>query len=83
MSGIVLQTDVERKAIQIRTKQNQRERDMGLALDPKCKITADKKQFGKKDLTLDELQPGYEVKMIVRRADMLIIEMKVKKPKET
>jgi len=82
LSGVVLQTDTTRNAIQIRAKQNQREREFGLLLDPKCKIKADKKEFGKKQLTLEEIQPGYEVKMLVRRADMRIIEMKVKKPKE-
>lgn len=78
--GEVLQIDTQRNAIQIRNKRTGR--PMGLLLDAKCKIKADKKQFGKKELTLEELGAGYLVELTVRRADMHIIEMRVKKPKE-
>lgn len=76
----VLQVDTERNAIQIQPKRNAK--PMGLRLDSKCKIKADKKQFGKKDLSLAEVEAGYQVELTVRRADMQVIEMKVKKPKE-
>ncbi|HLG14827.1 MAG TPA: hypothetical protein VJH03_10050 [Blastocatellia bacterium] len=79
VSGEVLQVDLERKAIQIRAKN--RKQAVGYGLDPKCKIRADKKEFEKSELKLDEVQAGYEVELTVRRADLLVIEMKVKKPK--
>jgi len=80
LSGVVLQTDLDRYAIQIRTKEKQRV--IGFALDPKCKIKGDKKQFGKKELTLEEVEAGYQVELTVRQVDRRVIEMKVKKPKE-
>jgi hypothetical protein len=80
LSGEVLQVDVARNAIQIRNKQNKK--PAGFALDPKCKIKADAKSFDKKELKLDEIEPGYEVELTVRQADSQVIEMKVKKPKK-
>ena len=79
VSGEVLRIDTERKAIQISAKD--RKRPQGYGLDPKCKIKADKKEFEKSELKLEEIQIGYEVELTVRQADMLVIEMKVKKPK--
>lgn len=80
VSGEVLQVDVERNAIQVRDKQNKK--PSGFALDPKCKIKADAKDFDKKELKLDEIEPGYDVELTVRPADLQVIEMKVKKPKK-
>ncbi len=80
VTGELLQIDLERRAVQIRTKP--KGTLLGLAIDPKCDIKGDKKQFGKKELKLEELLPGYPVELVVRRADMHIIEMKVKKPKD-
>ncbi len=82
MSGEVLQIDLERNAIQIRMKRNNRMVDAGFALDAQCRIKADKKQFGKGQLELGELKAGYLVEMTVRPSDMLVIEMKVKLPRE-
>ena len=85
IKGELLQVDASRNAIQIRSEQSKGKegsRPMGFALDAKCKIKADKKEFGKKELELEELEAGYEVELTVRREDMLVIEMKVKKPKE-
>ncbi len=76
-SGIVVHTDLTRVAIQIKTKRGQLK---GFAIDPKCEIKADKKQFGKKKLLLSEVEPDYQVDLTVRQADMNVIEMKVKRP---
>ncbi len=80
VSGEVVQIDTTRNAIQVRNKDNKR--TMGFALDEKCKIKADKKEFGKKELELADLQEGYEVELTIRQADRKVIEIKVKKPKE-
>lgn len=82
VSGEVLQIDTTRNAIQVSVKVRNNKRNMGFALDEKCKIKADKKQFGKKELELGELQPGYEVELTIRQTDRKVVEMKVKKPKE-
>lgn len=78
VSGEVLQVDLERKAIQIRSKE--RKQPVGYAIDAKCKIKAAKKEFDKKELELEEVQPGYRVELTVRRVDLHVIEMKVRKP---
>lgn len=78
VSGEVLQVDLERKAIQIRSKE--RKQPIGYAIDSKCKIKAAKKEFDKKELELEEVQPGYQVELTVRRVDLHVIEMKVRKP---
>jgi hypothetical protein len=80
VSGEVIQVDSTRNAIQIRD--TRRKRDVGFALDAKCKIKADEKQFGKKELKLDEIETGFLVDLTVRQADLVVIEMKVKKPKK-
>ena len=80
LTGDLLQVDTERNAIQIRIKRT--EKLMGFLVDSKCKIKGDKKQFEKKDLALAELEAGYQLELKVRRADIHVIEMKVKKPKE-
>ena len=80
LTGELLQIDSERNAIQIQIKKNPK--PMGLLVDPKCKIKGDKKQFTKKDLTLTDLEAGYQLELVVRRADRHVIEMKVKKQKE-
>lgn len=74
-----MKIDTNRRAIQINS--GARKRAVGYALDPKCKIKADQKEFEKSELKLDEVQIGYEVELTIRQADMLVIEMKVKKPK--
>ncbi|PYP87085.1 MAG: hypothetical protein DMF61_10565 [Blastocatellia bacterium AA13] len=81
VSGSVLKVDAERKAIQVRDKRNDKE--VGVLLDAKCKIKCDEKQFGKKELKLEEIEKGFLVEMLVRRDDMHVTEMKVKKPKES
>ncbi len=80
ITGEVLQIDTERNAIQIRNKRTGKE--LGLLLDAKCKIRGDKKQFGKKELTLADLEAGHQVELTIRRADFHVLEMRVKKPKE-
>jgi hypothetical protein len=82
LSGEVTQIDTTRRAIQVRTKQNNKTAVIGFALDPKCKIKADKKEFGKKELELAEIEAGYQVELTIRQVDRQIIEMKAKKPKE-
>ena len=52
-----------------------------LALAPDCKIKADEKQFGKKELSLEELEPGYRVELLLELKSNQITQMKVKKPK--
>jgi hypothetical protein len=82
ISGEVLQIDTARHAIQIRSERNGKAMTAGFALDPKCKIKADKKDFDKKELELKELEAGYRVELTIRQTDRQVIEMKVKKPKE-
>lgn len=79
VEGIVLKVDTNRNAIQVRRKQDGKE--IGYALDQKCKIKADKKDFEKKDLKLEELETGFEVELKIRLKDQQIIEMKVKRSK--
>lgn len=81
LEGVVIKTDTNRKAIQVRL--NRGDKVEGFALDEKCKIKADKKEFDKKELKLEELQAGYVVEMKLRVKDGMITEIKVKKPKES
>lgn len=81
VSGEVIRVDLERSAIQIRSKQ--RKQPVGFGIDPKCKIKADKKQFDKDVLKLEEIEAGFEVELTIRQADMRVIEMKVRKPKQS
>ncbi|HJQ71619.1 MAG TPA: hypothetical protein VKA70_21765 [Blastocatellia bacterium] len=75
----VLKAHPENRQIEIRRKSDKSEHMLALA--PDCKIKADEKQFGKKELSLDEIEPGYKVELLVELKTNMITQMKVKKPK--
>ena len=78
-SAEVLKAHPENRQIEVRRKSDKSEHMLGLA--PDCKIKADEKQFGKKELSIDEIEPGYRVELLVELKTNLITQMKVKKPK--
>ena len=75
----VIKADPENRQIEIRRKSNKTEHMLAVA--PDCKIKADEKQFGKKELTLEEIEPGYKVELLLELRSNEITQMKVKKPK--
>lgn len=75
----VVEVYPETRQIEIRRKKNKAEHVLALA--PDCKIKADEKQFGKKEISLDEIEPGYKVELLLELKSNEITQMKVKKPK--
>jgi hypothetical protein len=78
-SAEVLNVHPQENSIEIRRKSNKSEHTFALASD--CKIKADQKQFGKKELSLDEIEPGYRVEVLLDLRSNQITQMRVKKPK--
>ena len=75
----VIKAHADNRQIEIRRKSDKSEHTLDLA--PDCKIKADEKEFGKKELSLDELEPGYRVELLLELRSNTITQMKVKKPK--
>ncbi len=78
-SADVINVHPQENSIEIRHKSKKSEHTLALAGN--CKIKADEKQFGKKELNLDEIEPGYRVEVVLDLKNNLITQMKVKKPK--
>ena len=78
-SAEVIDVHPENKQIEIRRKSNKSEHTLTIA--PNCKIKADEKQFGKKELGLDEIEPGYRVEVLLDLTNNMITQLRVKKPK--
>ena len=78
-SAEVILVHADDRQIEIRRKSNKTEHTLAVA--PNCKIKADEKQFGKKILSLEEVEPGYRVEVLIDLRSNVITEMKVKKPK--
>jgi hypothetical protein len=80
VSGELIERDSVLKTIQIREKE--RGKEFGFTVSGDCKIRADKKEFGKKELKLDELEEGYRLELTISRYNKQVIEMRVRKPKD-
>lgn len=78
-SAEVINVHPENQQIEIRRKSNKTEHTLTVA--PNCKIKADEKEFGKKELKLEEIEPGYRVEVLIELSNNLITQMRVKKPK--
>lgn len=78
-SAEVVKAHPENRQIEIRRKSDKSEHVLDLA--PDCKIKADEKQFGKKEISLDEIEPGHKVELLLELKNNLVTQMKVKKPK--
>ena len=78
-SAEVVNVNPENRQIEIRRKGDKSEHMLGIA--PDCKIKADEKQFGKKELSLDEIEPGYRVELLLELRTNQVTQIKVKKPK--
>jgi len=78
-SAEVVNVNPENRQIEIRRKSDKSDHMLGVA--PDCKIKADEKQFGKKELSLDEIEPGYRVELLLELRTNQVTQIKVKKPK--